>query len=160
MNVFHFLSLGWDQNFPSSQHYAVSGASQGPHTAVAGQIPSLAMFFLCFIICWWSVQKHGLVLQPAKIFFLFPWGSHYSEDICVLHAASEQNVTKSSCQYSAEMCLGEQSFHFLHAGPCLGNTNIRWAIERAKLSTNSMKKVPCGYDTCYDWEYCPGMASE
>ncbi|XP_040396017.1 complement component C6 [Cygnus olor] len=80
---------------------------------------------------------------------------HYSEDICVLHAVSEQNMTKSSCQYSAEMCLGEQSFHFLHAGPCLGNTNIHWAIERAKLSTNSMKKVPCGYDTCYDWEYCP-----
>ncbi|XP_009583231.1 PREDICTED: complement component C6-like [Fulmarus glacialis] len=79
----------------------------------------------------------------------------YSEDICVLHAVSEQNVTKPSCQYSAEMCLGQQSFHFLHAGPCHGNSNLNWAIERAKLSTNSLKKVPCGYDTCYDWEECP-----
>uniref|UniRef100_A0A8C3Y8W0 Complement C6 n=1 Tax=Catharus ustulatus TaxID=91951 RepID=A0A8C3Y8W0_CATUS len=79
---------------------------------------------------------------------------HYSEDICVLHAASEQNVTKPSCQYSAEMCLGVQSFHFLHTGPCHGNSNLDWAIERAKLSTNSLKKVPCGYDTCYDWEDC------
>lgn len=95
-----------------------------------------------------------------KYFFFFSWGSHYSEDICVLHAVSEQNVTKPSCQYSAEMCLGEQSFHFLHAGPCHGDSNLDWAIERAKLSTNSLKKVPCGYDTCYDWEECPGMTSE
>ncbi|NXC48975.1 CO6 protein, partial [Penelope pileata] len=80
---------------------------------------------------------------------------HYSEDICVLHVPSEQNVTKSSCQFSAEKCLGEQSFHFLHAGPCHSSSNLDWAIERAKLSTNSLKKVPCGYDTCYDWEDCP-----
>ncbi|XP_071657903.1 complement component C6 isoform X5 [Patagioenas fasciata] len=80
---------------------------------------------------------------------------HYSEDICVLDAVSEQNVTKPSCQHSAEMCLGKQSFHFLHAGPCHGDSNLAWAIERAKLSTNSLKKVPCGYDTCYDWEECP-----
>ncbi|XP_030825321.1 complement component C6 [Camarhynchus parvulus] len=79
---------------------------------------------------------------------------HYSEDICVLHAVSEQNVTKPSCQYSAEMCLGVQSFHFLHAGPCHGNSNLDWAIERAKLSANSLKKEPCGYDICYDWEDC------
>ncbi|XP_056180332.1 complement component C6 isoform X1 [Falco biarmicus] len=80
---------------------------------------------------------------------------HYSEDICVLHAVSEQNVTKPSCQYSAEMCLGEQSFYFMHAGPCHGDSNLDWAIERAKLSANSLKRVPCGYDTCYDWEECP-----
>ncbi|NXF41595.1 CO6 protein, partial [Nyctibius bracteatus] len=80
---------------------------------------------------------------------------HYSEDICVLNAVSAQNVTKPSCQYSAEMCLGEQSFHFLHAGPCHSDSNLDWAIERAKLSTKSLKKVPCGYDTCYDWEDCP-----
>uniref|UniRef100_A0A8C0IBN6 Complement C6 n=1 Tax=Bubo bubo TaxID=30461 RepID=A0A8C0IBN6_BUBBB len=85
---------------------------------------------------------------------------HYSEDICVLHAVSEQNVTKTSCQYSAEMCLGEQSFHFLHAGPCHGDSNLDWAIERAKLSTKSLKKVPCGYDTCYDWEECPGTQTQ
>ncbi|XP_074788292.1 complement component C6 [Athene noctua] len=85
---------------------------------------------------------------------------HYSEDICVLHAVSEQNVTKPSCQYSAEMCLGEQSFHFLHAGPCHGDSNLDWPIERAKLSMKSLKKVPCGYDTCYDWEECPGTQTQ
>ncbi|XP_062456062.1 complement component C6 [Rhea pennata] len=79
---------------------------------------------------------------------------HYLEDICVLHAASEQTMTKPSCEYLAENCLREQSFHFLHAGPCRSDTNQDWAIERAKLSTNSLKKVPCGYDTCYDWENC------
>ncbi|KAJ7396303.1 Complement component C6 [Pitangus sulphuratus] len=85
---------------------------------------------------------------------------HYSEDICVLHTVSEQNVTKPSCQYSAEMCLGEQTFHFMHAGPCRGDSNLDWAIERAKLSENSLKKVPCGYDTCYDWEFCPDLFPE
>ncbi|XP_015704178.1 complement component C6 [Coturnix japonica] len=80
---------------------------------------------------------------------------HYSEDICVLHAPSEQHVTKPSCLFSAEKCLGEQSFHFLHAGPCHSSSNLHWAIERTKLSANSLKKVPCGYDTCYDWEECP-----
>ncbi|KAM6188187.1 LOW QUALITY PROTEIN: complement component C6-like [Sarcoramphus papa] len=69
------------------------------------------------------------------------------------------NVTKPSCQYSAELCLGEQSFHFLYAGLCHGYANIDWAIERAKLSTNSLKKVSCGYDTCYDWEDCPVTAT-
>lgn len=78
----------------------------------------------------------------------------------MLDTVSEQSVTKPSCQYSAEMCLGEQSFHFLHAGPCHGDSNLAWAMERAKLSTNSLKKVPCGYDTCYDWEECPGMTAE
>ena len=78
----------------------------------------------------------------------------------MLHAVSEQNVTKPSCQYSAEMCLGERSFHFLHDGPCHGNANLHWAIERARLSTNSLKKVPCGYDTCYDWEECPGNTAK
>ncbi|XP_051499563.1 complement component C6 isoform X6 [Apus apus] len=85
---------------------------------------------------------------------------HYSEDICVLHAVSEKNVTKPSCQYSAEMCLGEQSFHFLHIGPCHGDSNLNWALERVKLSTNSFRKMPCGYDTCYDWENCPETQSQ
>ncbi|OXB56759.1 hypothetical protein ASZ78_002300 [Callipepla squamata] len=36
-----------------------------------------------------------------------------------------------------------------------GRSNLDWAIERAKLSANSLRKMPCGYDTCYDWEECP-----
>ncbi|XP_054254004.1 complement component C6 [Indicator indicator] len=96
-----------------------------------------------------QVGSHCVCMSPEEDC------SHYSEDICVLHDVSEQIVTKPSCQYSAEMCLGDQSFHFLHIGPCHGDSNLDWAIERAKLSKNSLKKVPCGYDTCYDWEECP-----
>nr|XP_034956582.1 complement component C6-like isoform X2 [Zootoca vivipara] len=79
---------------------------------------------------------------------------HYSEDVCVLDAASEQTLTKPSCQYLAEKCLAEDLLHFLHAGPCLSDTDLWWAKERAKMSANSIKKEPCGYDTCYDWESC------
>ncbi|XP_034630056.1 complement component C6 [Trachemys scripta elegans] len=86
--------------------------------------------------------------------------SHYSEDVCVLHAVSERPSTKPSCQYLAEKCLNEQPLHFLHSGPCHGDTNLNWAIERAKLSTSSSKKELCGYDTCYDWEMCSDSQSQ
>ncbi|XP_007440794.1 complement component C6 [Python bivittatus] len=79
---------------------------------------------------------------------------HYSEDVCVLHATSEQAVTKSSCPYLAEKCLDQHSFHFLHPGPCLGETDVSWAKERLRIATDSIKREPCGYDTCYDWEQC------
>ncbi|XP_061473069.1 complement component C6-like [Rhineura floridana] len=79
---------------------------------------------------------------------------HYSEDVCVLDATSEQALTKPSCQFLAEKCLVEDSLHFLHSGPCLSDTDLRWAKERANLSAGSIKKEPCGYDTCYDWENC------
>ncbi|XP_064032906.1 complement component C6 [Pogoniulus pusillus] len=95
-----------------------------------------------------QVGSHCVCMSPEEDC------GHYSEDICVLHAPSEQTMTKSSCQYSAEVCLGNQSLHFLHTGPCHSSSNLGWPIERAKLSANSLKKVPCGYDTCYDWEKC------
>ncbi|KAG6940883.1 complement C6, partial [Chelydra serpentina] len=85
---------------------------------------------------------------------------HYSEDVCVLHAVSESPSTKPSCQYLAEKCLNEQPLHFLHSGPCHVDTNLNWAIERAKLSTSSSKKELCGYDTCYDWEKCSESQSQ
>ncbi|XP_019373461.1 PREDICTED: complement component C6-like [Gavialis gangeticus] len=81
---------------------------------------------------------------------------HYSEDVCVLDAVLERSLTKPSCQYLAEKCLKEQPLHFLHSGPCRADTNLKWPIERTKLSTSSSKKVACGYDTCYDWETCSG----
>lgn len=161
-HALHLPSVGQDQSFLISQHCAISG----PGPAVPDSRRSSDRYLTCPWLCCVSSNAGGafrsmdLFHSLLKYFFFFSWGSHYSEDICVLHTVSEQNVTKPSCQYSAEMCLGEQSFHFLHAGPCHGDSNLDWAIERAKLSTNSLKKVPCGYDTCYDWEECPGMTSE
>ncbi|XP_053263801.1 complement component C6-like [Podarcis raffonei] len=78
----------------------------------------------------------------------------YSEEICVLDGASEQALTKPSCQYLAERCNGSEQFHFLHSGRCRHDTPLNWAIERASFSANSTKKEPCGYDVCYDWETC------
>ncbi|XP_044302781.1 complement component C6-like isoform X2 [Varanus komodoensis] len=79
---------------------------------------------------------------------------HYSEDVCVLDTASQQPLTKPSCQFLAEKCLGENSLHFLHAGPCSRDTDLAWALERVQITTGSIKREPCGYDTCYDWEKC------
>lgn len=69
---------------------------------------------------------------------------------------SEQALTKSSCQYLAEKCAGHHSFHFVHSGPCHSNTDLHWATQRAKISLQSVKREPCGYDICYDWEKCSG----
>uniref|UniRef100_A0A670YTC4 Complement C6 n=1 Tax=Pseudonaja textilis TaxID=8673 RepID=A0A670YTC4_PSETE len=79
---------------------------------------------------------------------------HYSEDVCVLDATSEQALTKASCPYLAEKCLDQHSFHFLHSGPCRSGTDVSWANERLRISTDSIKRESCGYDTCYDWERC------
>ncbi|XP_062984181.1 complement component C6 [Elgaria multicarinata webbii] len=86
---------------------------------------------------------------------------HYSEDVCVIpDAASEQAITKPSCQFLAEKCLGENPPHFLHSGPCHRVTDLSWALERLKLSTGSIKHEPCGYDTCYDWERCSELRGQ
>ncbi|XP_066474360.1 complement component C6-like [Tiliqua scincoides] len=77
-----------------------------------------------------------------------------SEDICVLDTASEQAITKAECLYLARRCRGDEQFRFLHSGPCRKGGDLNWAVERARLSANSTKKVPCGYDVCYDWETC------
>ncbi|ETE64493.1 Complement component C6, partial [Ophiophagus hannah] len=79
---------------------------------------------------------------------------HYSEDVCVLDATSEQALTKPSCPYLAEKCLDQHSFHFLHSGLCRSGTDVSWANERLRIATDSIKREPCGYDTCYDWEQC------
>ncbi|XP_013910559.1 PREDICTED: complement component C6-like [Thamnophis sirtalis] len=81
---------------------------------------------------------------------------HFSEDVCVLDATSEQALTKPSCPYLAEKCLDQHSFHFLHSGPCRSGTDVNWAKERLRIATDSIKREACGYDTCYDWEQCSG----
>ncbi|KAJ6669879.1 hypothetical protein lerEdw1_000428 [Lerista edwardsae] len=79
---------------------------------------------------------------------------HNSGAVCIMDAVSEQALTKPSCQYLAEKCLGEESFHFVHSGPCHSSTDLHWTTERAKISPRSIKREPCGHDTCYDWEKC------
>ncbi|KAG8131144.1 hypothetical protein E2320_017721 [Naja naja] len=79
---------------------------------------------------------------------------HYSEDVCVLDATSEQALTKPSCPYLAEKCLDQHSFHFFHSGPCRDGTDVSWANERLRIAMDSIKREACGYDTCYDWEQC------
>ncbi|XP_054842167.1 complement component C6-like [Eublepharis macularius] len=85
---------------------------------------------------------------------------HYSEELCVLDSASQLALTKSSCQYLAEKCLGDLSFHFLHSGPCPSDSDLSWAVERARISMRSTKRETCGYDTCYDWEKCSESHAE
>nr|XP_060617413.1 complement component C6-like isoform X1 [Anolis sagrei ordinatus] len=76
------------------------------------------------------------------------------EDICVLDTALKMPLTKSSCQYVANRCRGDDQFSFLSSGPCQNNVNTNWPIARASLSANSTRKELCGYDVCYDWEKC------
>uniref|UniRef100_A0ABM5FU14 Complement component C6 n=1 Tax=Pogona vitticeps TaxID=103695 RepID=A0ABM5FU14_9SAUR len=85
---------------------------------------------------------------------------HSSEDVCVLDGASEQALTKPSCQFLAEKCTDEHSFHFLHAGPCRSDSDLSWPMERIRISSGSIKREPCGYDVCYDWEKCSESRGE
>ncbi|XP_068952087.1 complement component C6 [Petaurus breviceps papuanus] len=80
--------------------------------------------------------------------------SHYSEDLCVFNSDSNHYFTKPSCNFLAEKCTNTQKLHFLSVGSCQDGPQLEQAIERIKLSFNSTKKEPCGYDTCYDWEDC------
>ncbi|XP_078531133.1 complement component C6-like isoform X2 [Lissotriton helveticus] len=80
----------------------------------------------------------------------------YSEEVCVFDAGSENYFTTSSCAFLADKCL-EKKIHFLKSGPCQ-DINLAWAIDRAALSARSIKKEPCGYDECHDWEKCSGMS--
>lgn len=70
---------------------------------------------------------------------------------------SSHYSTLPACQFLAEKCLKNQQLHFLHIGSCQDGPQLAWGLERTKLSSNSTKKEPCGYDTCYDWEKCSGM---
>ncbi|XP_040833609.1 complement component C6 [Ochotona curzoniae] len=80
--------------------------------------------------------------------------NHYSEDLCVFDTDSSHYSTLPACQFLAEKCLKNQQLHFLHIGSCQDGPQLAWGLERTKLSSNSTKKEPCGYDTCYDWEKC------
>lgn len=112
-----------------------------------------SLLIVCFIPL--LTNNHGIAFVYFGFVF-WSFGRHYSEDICVLDATSEQALTKPSCPYLAEKCLDQQSFHFLHSGPCRTGTDVSWAKERLRIATDSIKREACGYDTCYDWEQCSG----
>uniref|UniRef100_A0A8C0KDY9 Complement component C6 n=1 Tax=Canis lupus dingo TaxID=286419 RepID=A0A8C0KDY9_CANLU len=85
---------------------------------------------------------------------------HYSEDLCVFDTDTSHYFTLSACKFLAEKCLNNQQLHFLHIGSCQDGPQLEWGLERRILSSNSTKKEPCGYDTCYDWEKCSASVSK
>ncbi|XP_004716995.1 complement component C6 [Echinops telfairi] len=84
----------------------------------------------------------------------------YSEELCVYDKTSNNHFTSSVCEFSAEKCLNNRQLHFLHIGSCQEGQQLEWGLERVSLSSNSTKKEPCGYDTCYDWEKCSALTSK
>lgn len=86
--------------------------------------------------------------------------SHYSEDLCAFDSDSSHYFTLPACKFWAKKCLNNQQLHFLHIGSCQDGPQLAWGLERTKLSSNSTKKEPCGYDTCYDWEKCSDSTSK
>ncbi|XP_043345104.1 complement component C6 isoform X1 [Cervus canadensis] len=85
---------------------------------------------------------------------------HYSEEICVLDAISSHHFTSSACELLAEKCLNNQQLHFLHIGSCQEGPQLKWGLERIKLSSSSTKNESCDYDTCYNWEKCSATTSK
>ncbi|KAM9450353.1 complement component C6 [Clarias gariepinus] len=75
----------------------------------------------------------------------------YKNDICALDMTTRSAVMMSFCSFHARRCHGDK-LHFINDGPCKGDVN--WAIFRASISEKSPVKVPCGSDTCYEWETC------
>uniref|UniRef100_A0A8C5LVR6 Complement C6 n=1 Tax=Leptobrachium leishanense TaxID=445787 RepID=A0A8C5LVR6_9ANUR len=77
----------------------------------------------------------------------------YTDPMCTYDESADHDVTMSSCQYLAERCLGTTTLHFLNNGPC-NDVNLNWVRNRLALSENSVKREPCGFDFCFDWEKC------
>lgn len=99
-------------------------------------------------------------LYALKRNICFPsFNSSYSEDLCIFDEGSSQYFTSSACKFLAEKCLNSNQFHFVHAGSCQEGPQLEWGLERLKLAMKSTKRVPCGYDTCYDWEKCSAHTS-
>uniref|UniRef100_A0A6I8S1W6 Complement C6, gene 2 n=1 Tax=Xenopus tropicalis TaxID=8364 RepID=A0A6I8S1W6_XENTR len=80
---------------------------------------------------------------------------HFTEDLCILDAVTQNPVTISRCKFLAENCLGHKKLQFLDNGPCKRD-QLDWYRTRVSLAVSSTKKEPCGYDFCYDWEQCSG----
>ncbi|XP_021064430.1 complement component C6 [Mus pahari] len=85
--------------------------------------------------------------------------SGYSEDLCIFDEGSSQYFTSSACKFLAGKCLSNSQSHFVHSGSCQEGPQLEWGLERLKLAANSTKRVPCGYNTCYDWENCSAHTS-
>nr|BAU69627.1 C6 [Sphyrna zygaena] len=76
-------------------------------------------------------------------------------ELCVYDVAAQTLLNSSSCAYLANRCLG-QELQLVKEGHC-EDSDLLWAVERARLSTSSSKRELCAsMDTCYDWERCRG----
>ncbi|KAM4528422.1 complement component C6 isoform 1-T3 [Odontesthes bonariensis] len=77
------------------------------------------------------------------------------ETICVLNVDLGVAVSMSLCSFQSGRCHGDPLF-FIRESKCdpAGEDKLEWAKFRAKMSSKSSVHVPCGLDTCYDWETC------
>ncbi|KAI4879691.1 hypothetical protein NFI96_032019 [Prochilodus magdalenae] len=83
----------------------------------------------------------------------------YKEDFCVLDAVKGTSMMMSFCAFHAGRCHGDK-LHFMNDGPCKSDVaSLEWAKFRASISERSSVKVPCGSDTCYEWETCSASST-
>ncbi|KAM4635677.1 complement component C6 [Polymixia lowei] len=79
----------------------------------------------------------------------------YQEGLCVLNVDIDVTVSMSLCSLHAGRCHGDPLF-FVNDSPCdeVDEAKLDWAKFRAKIASKSPVQVPCGLDTCYEWETC------
>ncbi|KAJ3580642.1 hypothetical protein NHX12_034300 [Muraenolepis orangiensis] len=79
----------------------------------------------------------------------------YHAELCALNVDLDTTVSMSVCSFQAGRCHGDP-FVFVNMGQCDGGSAARldWVRFRRRLSVYSVAQVPCGVDTCYDWETC------
>uniref|UniRef100_A0A8B9H503 Complement component 6 n=1 Tax=Astyanax mexicanus TaxID=7994 RepID=A0A8B9H503_ASTMX len=78
----------------------------------------------------------------------------YNEDFCVFDPATGSMRMMSFCAFHAGRCHGDK-LYFMNDGPCeTSEARLDYAKFRASMSEISSVRVPCGSDTCYEWEVC------
>ncbi|KAK9532802.1 hypothetical protein VZT92_010169 [Zoarces viviparus] len=77
------------------------------------------------------------------------------ETLCILNLDVGVTVSMSLCSFGAGLCHGDPLF-FVNEGACDATdlAKLEWAKFRANMSSESSVRVPCGLDTCYEWETC------
>ncbi|XP_041826207.1 complement component C6 isoform X1 [Melanotaenia boesemani] len=75
--------------------------------------------------------------------------------ICVLNTNLGVALSMSLCAFNAGRCHGDPLF-FISESLCdpADSSKLEWAKFRAQMSSKSSLHVPCGLDTCYEWETC------
>ncbi|XP_035523720.1 complement component C6 [Morone saxatilis] len=77
------------------------------------------------------------------------------ERLCILNIDVGVTVSMSICSFLAGRCHNDPLF-FVSEGVCEADNSaqLEWATFRAQMSSKSSVQVPCGHDTCYEWETC------